>query len=75
MSTCLRVKSQCDTTVNDKLKMAITSKHEIWLLNLSDTDEITVSAGELCGFNQGSFNDVAAGPSLKHAVGKSVISD
>lgn len=48
----------------DKLKTCVTKDFSVWLLNSSDT-EITVEAGELFGYNTGTFTEKPVGKGVK----------
>lgn len=52
----------CKATSNGKLKVAIVKDtYEVWLVNESPDAQLDVAAGELFGFNVGSFTERSVG--------------
>ena len=48
---------------NQNVRICVTGADEIWLCNSAD-NEIVLDAGELCGFNVGSYKEKSVGPML-----------
>lgn len=47
----------------DRLKVCITTTHQLWILNMG-TDDMHLKGAELMGFNVGSFKDSALGRAI-----------
>lgn len=58
----VRLMCGCKATSNGKLKVAIVKDtYEVWLVNESPDAQLDVAAGELFGFNVGSFTERSVG--------------
>ena len=61
----VRLMCGCKATSNGKLKVAIVKDTcEVWLVNESPDAQLEIAAGELFGFNVGSFTERSAGRRL-----------
>lgn len=59
----LRVKASATLSREPAVTLVLTSSGSVWLLN-KQTTAIDLTAGELCGFNVGSYQEVASGVGL-----------